>query len=695
MLMSEEQLFAQAIEIDGEAEREAFVAESCADDPELYNKLRHLVNMHFSSGRLLDETRGPSAAESLFAASPEAGEMIGPYKLLQEIGTGGMGVVFMAEQTAPVQRKVAVKVIKLGMDTRRVIARFESERQALAMMDHPCITRVLDAGCTTSGRPYFVMDLVHGKSITEYCDQRKVPLRQRLEIFVQVCGAVEHAHQKGIIHRDIKPSNIMVTSHDGQPLPKIIDFGIAKAIDQRLTDKTLFTNYGEMIGTPLYMSPEQAEMSEPDVDTRSDVYSLGVLLYELVTGSTPFADLKDRGFHEIRQAIRSTDPVLASTRISKLGETVDQITENRSTDADSLKRFVRGELDWILAKCLARDRSQRYQSAGELSREIQRYLNGDVVEAARPSLGYRARKFVARHRGAAAMAATMALVLLSCTVLSVALAMRASNAEQLAQTRLQEVVAQRDRALRAETRLARLEREQRNQAAVNEAIAMHNANMVKRHIRLESGEVPEAGPAIFVKPVSALWNSNSRGMVRAVPPVPSPEIPSAPPQQKFEIHRQFTIQTAPDVDLQVGQNIEVVVLSDEMASKTELLKCIADAQIKKFGDRDVAVAATLNQLGEVMARQKNWHESEKFYRQALGIVESLSDADLETLGQIRLNLIACLKDRGDVQQAIEELEKYRGQLEASGLMDHASQWLRKLQLDDLTIELRADDYKDQ
>ena len=252
----------------------------------------------------------------------------------------------------------------------------------MALMDHPCITKVLDAGATEAGRPYFVMELVRGKSVTTYCDEKQLSLRERLKIFVQICNALEHAHQKGIIHRDIKPNNILVTNHDGQPTAKIMNFGIAKAVNDRLTEKTLFTNYGEMVGTPLYMSPEQAEMSEPDVDTRTDIYSLGVLLYELLTGTTPFYNLEKTSWQDIRDAIRSREPQLASTRVNNLGITEQQISRNRDTDTRSLHRFIRGELDWILMKCLAQDRNLRYQSAGQLAREIERYLNGEPVEAA-------------------------------------------------------------------------------------------------------------------------------------------------------------------------------------------------------------------------------------------------------------------------------------------------------------------------
>jgi serine/threonine protein kinase/tetratricopeptide (TPR) repeat protein len=352
----------------------------------------------------------PGATVDLGPTAERVGAIIGRYKLLERIGEGGFGVVFMAEQQQPIRRKVALKVIKPGVDTRQVIARFEAERQALALMDHENIAKVLDAGATDTGRPYFVMELVHGIPITEFCDKNELPPRERLALFMQVCHAVQHAHTKGIIHRDIKPTNVLVTLQEGVPVPKVIDFGIAKATGQQLTEKTLFTNFAQMVGTPLYMSPEQAEMTGVDVDTRSDVYSLGVLLYELLTGTTPLDKerLKQAAFDEVRRIIRDEEPPRPSTRLSTMGEQAKTVSAQRKSDPKQLGRLVRGELDWIVMKALEKQRARRYETANGLARDIERYLKDEPVEACPPSTAYRLRKLARRHR--LAVMGTLALV---------------------------------------------------------------------------------------------------------------------------------------------------------------------------------------------------------------------------------------------------------------------------------------------
>ncbi len=487
----EKSIFGVARKIDSAEARSVYLKEACGGDPALLDRLTALLRAHDEDHGFL-ESPPPGLSPRLDPppVAEQPGQTIGHYKLLAEIGEGGMGAVYMAEQQEPVRRNVAFKIIKPGMDTRAVIARFEAERQALALMDHPNIAKVFDAGATDSGRPYFVMELVYGIPLTDYCDQNELTTRERLELFLQVCQAVQHAHQKGIIHRDLKPSHVMVTLYDGVPVPKIIDFGIAKAVKGRLTEKTLYTSYGQMVGTPLYMSPEQAELSGLDVDTRSDIYSLGVVLYELLTGSTPFDQerVRESGYDEIRRMIREEDPPRPSSRISTLGaggkrvqgsgfriqasepgrvgpagkrgqdsgfgvqgsgpcagETNDgralevpnpqslipnpsspsplapfpaaTIAARRKTDPARLTQLLRRDLDWIVMKALAKDRTRRYQTASDFARDIERYLADEPIEARPPTLFDRAAKWARRHRTLVASAACIAATVLVATTL--------------------------------------------------------------------------------------------------------------------------------------------------------------------------------------------------------------------------------------------------------------------------------------
>jgi tRNA A-37 threonylcarbamoyl transferase component Bud32/tetratricopeptide (TPR) repeat protein len=414
----EEVLFALALEKPA-AERSAFLKIVCGDDQSLRQRLEALLAAHDAPDELSPKDK-PAAVATMkleLADTPDeaVGTTIGRYKLMERLGEGGCGVVYVAEQTVPVRRRVALKVIKLGMDTKQVVARFEAERQALAMMDHPNIAKVLDAGTTETGRPFFVMELVRGIRITDYCDQNQLSTKERLDLFIKVCQAIQHAHQKGIIHRDIKPSNILVTLHDGVPVPKVIDFGIAKATEGRLTDNTVYTQLHQFIGTPAYMSPEQAEMSGLDIDTRSDIYSLGVLLYELLAGSTPFDanELLASGIDQMRKTIREKEPMRPSTKLATLqGDELTTTAKRRSVETSKLANLLRGDLDWIVMKCLEKDRTRRYETANGLAADLKRHLENEPVVARPPSAAYKFQKAFRRNKLACSAGAAVLLVLL-------------------------------------------------------------------------------------------------------------------------------------------------------------------------------------------------------------------------------------------------------------------------------------------
>jgi WD40 repeat protein/tRNA A-37 threonylcarbamoyl transferase component Bud32/tetratricopeptide (TPR) repeat protein len=470
----EEALFQAAAQLTGPA-RESFLDNACQGNPALRQRLEALLTADAQSEGVLAEASpapGPTMKLDSTESGDEAvGQRIGRYKILEKVGEGGWGVVYVAEQTEPVRRRVALKVIKLGMDTKAVVARFEAERQALAMMDHPNIAKVLDAGATETGRPYFVMELVRGIRITDYCDQNSLPTKERLELFMKVCQAIQHAHQKGIIHRDIKPSNILVTLHDGLPVPKVIDFGIAKATEGRLTDATVYTQLHQFIGTPAYMSPEQAEMSGLDIDTRSDIYSLGVLLYELLIGKTPFdaKELLQSGLDEMRRRIREEEPLRPSTRVSTMADAErTSLAKHRQADSAKLVHLLRGDLDWIVMKCLEKDRTRRYETANGLAADIRRFLGHEPVTAVAPSAAYRLRKFAERNRRSVLAAAIIVVLLLAGITASTWLAVLATHARNNATQANQQLTrqvseteqargAERGQRLRAEGALQRMQ----------------------------------------------------------------------------------------------------------------------------------------------------------------------------------------------------------------------------------------------
>jgi WD40 repeat protein/serine/threonine protein kinase len=450
------------------AERAAFLKDACPDAA-LRSQVEALLRAHekaqgfleepaAGTGEFVPEVGTESSAQPPLSEGP--GTRVGPYKLLQPIGEGGMGAVFMAEQENPVRRMVALKVIKPGMDSRQVVARFEQERQALALMDHPNIAKVLDAGTTGSGRPFFVMELVKGVPITKYCDQQHLTPRERLELFIPVCQAVQHAHQKGVIHRDLKPSNVLIALYDGRPVPKVIDFGVAKATSQKLTERTMFTEFGQVIGTLEYMSPEQAELNQLDVDTRSDIYSLGVLLYELLTGTTPFdrGRLRQAAFDEVLRIIREEEPPKPSTRLSHSDE-LPNIAANRRTEPKKLGRLMRGELDWVVMKCLEKDRARRYETANGVARDIERYLTDEPVEAGPPSARYRLAKFARKNRRLLATAAAFVLLLAAAAGVSAWLAVEANRSAERADTEAKNAT---ESARLAQKEAARADREAQN-----------------------------------------------------------------------------------------------------------------------------------------------------------------------------------------------------------------------------------------
>ena len=394
-------LFLEALEKSTPVERSAFLDGACRGDAALRAAVEELLANHREDSFLED----PALSMPTVISPPaeQAGEKIGRYKLLQQIGEGGFGTVWMAEQVEPVSRRVALKIIKLGMDTREVIARFEAERQALAMMDHPNIAKVLDAGATDKGRPFFVMELVKGIPITAFCDEKQLGTRERLTLFGDVCSAINHAHQKGVIHRDIKPSNVMVTLHGDRPVVKVIDFGIAKATQGKLTDKTLFTRFEQFIGTPVYMSPEQASLSGLDIDTRSDIYALGILLYELLVGKPPFdsKSLLSAGYEEMRRIIREVEPVKPSSRLSTIaGDDRTLIAKSRHIEPAKVSRLVEPDLDWIVMKAIDKDRASRCETANAFAQDIKRFLSDEPVSATPPSAGYQFRKFARRNKAA-------------------------------------------------------------------------------------------------------------------------------------------------------------------------------------------------------------------------------------------------------------------------------------------------------
>ena len=533
-----------------------------------------------------------------YPISEGPGTVIGPYKLLQQIGEGGMGVVFMAEQTEPIQRTVALKIIKPGMDTRQVIARFEAERQAVAMMDHPNIAKVLDAGTTDSGRPYFVMELVKGVPITKYCDEKHLPLRARLELFVQVCQAVQHAHQKGIIHRDIKPNNVLVAEYDNRAVPKVIDFGVAKATAQRLTERTMFTEFGQVLGTMEYMSPEQSKFNQLDIDTRSDIYSLGVLLYELLAGSTPFEGkrLQEAAFDEMLRIIREEEPPKPSTRLSSI-DTLPSVAVNRHTEPARLSKDVQGELDWIVMKALEKDRNRRYETASGFAADIERHLHDEPVEAGPPSRTYRMKKFIRRNKaGVLAGSAIVAALALGLTLASIGF-IQARRQAQIAAAEASKATAIND-LLKQMLKSASPYSAKGNEYTVRQMLEDFSAKLGDQ-IRNQ----PEVEAAIRETIGNALLELDD-------PDAAAPHLKGA-----LEIRRRLFGEDHQDVASSYADCAYLACYMSKFTEAEELLRTSVTI-FDKLGVENSAATAALTSLGLVQWQQMRYREAEAVYEKA-------------------------------------------------------------------------------
>ncbi len=613
----EEAVFAAALQLPA-AQRAAYLDQTCASDADLRRRIEALLGaLERAGGRLNGPAVSGSEATVLLAITPieKPGDRIGRYKLLQQIGEGGCGVVYMAEQEEPVRRRVALKVIKLGMDTKQVIARFEAERQALALMDHPNIARVFDAGATDTGRPFFVMELVRGIKITDFCDEQKLATADRLKLFILVCQAIQHAHQKGIIHRDIKPSNILVTVNDGVPVPKVIDFGIAKATQGRLTDQTLFTAFEQFIGTPAYMSPEQAVLTSLDIDTRSDIYSLGVLLYELLTGKTPFdqKELLAAGFDGMRRTIREQEPPRPSTRLSSLAaEDLTTTAARRHTDAPKLLHGVRGDLDWVVMKTLEKDRGRRYETANGLARDIERHLANEPVVARPPSRLYRFQKSVRRNKTVYAAVTAVTLALLMGVIVSTSQAVRA-NREKKKSEQVSQFLKDMLKGVKpsvAKGQDITMLREILDTTAMRVGKDLNDLPEVEAELRSTIGEVYH---------YLGRWEEAEAMYSRAL-----------------ELSRKLHGPVHPEV-AQLLNNLGVTFMNRDKLVEAETLYQEALAMRRKLlGENHLAVAETLGSLSFLLRRQGRLEEAEAAIREALAIQkERLGNENPEVAESIR------------------------------------------------------------
>ena len=603
-----EALFFAALDKATPEERAAYLDAECRDDSNLRGQVERLLAAHPQLGSYLE----PASLDLNATTDQPKGEapgtiIAGRFKLLEEIGAGGMGTVWVAEQMQPVRRKVALKLIKAGMDSKAVLSRFSAERQALALMDHPNIAKVLDGGMTEGGRPFFVMEYVKGVPFTKYCDDARLSIAERLVLFVPICQAIQHAHQKGIIHRDLKPSNILVCLYDGKPVPKVIDFGLAKAMHQRLTEHTLHTAHGEMVGTPLYMSPEQAEFNNLDVDTRTDIYALGVILYELLTGTTPLEKqrFKDAAWHEMLRLIKEEEPPRPSARLSG-SSSLPSLAAERQMEPTKLPRLVSGELDWIVMKCLEKDRSRRYETATGLARDVDRYLADEAVEACPPSAGYRLRKFARKHHTALATAATILLLLIAGVAVSTWQAVRAIHAE--GQTALQ-----RDRAIEAEreARNAQVKAQQAEQQALNSAAQATAMSSFFQELALEARRAVRTGDSWRAKTVDeavAIIDSEKVRAIFAIHPLAEAEIRewiatnAWPASGGVMTNLSYGLEKGTYFiqDIDTGNYQVPVVYNHDPDKAQEHLKRALELRSAHLGPNDPRTLATMHLLGQTL-----------------------------------------------------------------------------------------------
>jgi tetratricopeptide (TPR) repeat protein len=662
-----------------------------------------------------DEPAPPPLSElsTLDQTAPSSASSVGRYKLLQRIGEGGMGEVWLGEQTEPVRRQVALKVIKAGMDTAQVVARFEAERQALALMDHPTIATVFDGGTTPQGRPYFAMEYVKGEPITAYCDRHRLSTAQRLELFMQVCEGVQHAHQKGIIHRDLKPSNVLVAIQDDRPVPKIIDFGLAKATSQHLTERSLFPALGVLIGTPEYMSPEQAEMGSLDIDTRTDIYALGVLLYELLTGSLPFdrKELRQAGLSEIQRIIREKEPPRPSTRITQLGPASTEAATNRHTEPRRLAGQLRGDLDWITMRALDKDRTRRYQTANAVAADVRRHLNSEPVSAGPPSAAYRAGKFARRHRFGVVAATTLVLLLAAFATTMVVQVRRTARerdkAERLATFMVDLFKVSDPSEARGNTITARevldkgveriekeLNEDPETKATlmeamgnVYEALGLYGSAkplleaaldlrvrfLGRKHpavadsmsslgwVLLRTGEYDRAEPllrdalslrraALGDDSPKVAWSLGNLGNLRAA----KHDYAGAEPlfRDALAINRKFPGKDDKDLSWSLGNLADVLLLKGDLAGADPLFREALALDRKRLGDSHPDVAMDLNNLAALLHEKGDYAAAESMYREAVAAKTKILGKEHPDLAMTLNNEAELLQDMGECGEAV-------------------------------------------